>query len=733
MGALASGKSATISAPITVVNGLTKLGTGALILSGTLTFSGGNLNASAGTLTLSAANSITTNVNLSSGTLNLNNANAIGSAALVITGGTLDNTSTAAITLSNTTQQQWNGDFSYGGTQNLTIGSGATSGSVALGGNRIITVNGTPPASPTGTNDNLNINCPISGTGYSLTKQGPGALAIGEAVTYTGDTYILGGILDISDGTGGNLALATSPIIHIENGAELAIRGHSNVLAVNNTLDIPTGTSGIIYGRDSPSVDPAGFTSGTGTLTLLAATGSTFTLGNNTTASTGGQWNNFGGPLLLRSTGTTTTYFRFLYNSATPVFQNLDIGPYCYFSNRNTETTVSINALSGGDSTSFLVSGTGTPTYQIGNAGTDTVYSGNIAALSSGNVVSTSLNITKVGVGKLTLSGSAILYTGTTTINGGTLQIGNGGTTGNLGTGAVTNNSALAFNRSNSLTVANAISGSGYISVNTGIVYFNNNTAYVANPVEVKSGATMGGQGRITQLVTVDSGGIIENGQAGTGALTVGSLNFLGTSEHTADINYTTSSGLVSTLTVLSSGTNVVTHGVNSVYINISGTPVNNGTYDLINYGGTAGGTITDFNAFKLGTTPSSGIRAKTYTLVNNANEIDLKVVGTDNNTTWTGAGDAIWDNSTARVTKNWAFNVGGAQTDFVIGDNVTFGDGGPRNRHHYRRRQRLACQRDLHQHGRPRLDLHRSKWHCKRGRATQSQRRRQSDHPNQQ
>ena len=41
------------------------------------------------------------------------------------------------------------------------------------------------------------------------------------------------------------------------------------------------------------------------------------------------------------------------------------------------------------------------------------------------------------------------------------VQIGAGGTTGTLGSGAVVDNATLTFNRSNALTVANAISGSG--------------------------------------------------------------------------------------------------------------------------------------------------------------------------------------------------------------------------------------------------------------------------------
>jgi len=54
--------------------------------------------------------------------------------------------------------------------------------------------------------------------------------------------------------------------------------------------------------------------------------------------------------------------------------------------------------------------------------------------------------LTKTGIGTETLTG-ANTYSGTT-IGAGTLQVGSGGTTGSLGTGAVTDNAALSFDRS---------------------------------------------------------------------------------------------------------------------------------------------------------------------------------------------------------------------------------------------------------------------------------------------
>jgi autotransporter-associated beta strand protein len=61
--------------------------------------------------------------------------------------------------------------------------------------------------------------------------------------------------------------------------------------------------------------------------------------------------------------------------------------------------------------------------------------------------------------------GSTVTYTDTV-ISGGTLQIGAGGTTGNLGSGSVTNNASLVFNRSDLVVVPNTISGTGSVIQN---------------------------------------------------------------------------------------------------------------------------------------------------------------------------------------------------------------------------------------------------------------------------
>ncbi len=71
--------------------------------------------------------------------------------------------------------------------------------------------------------------------------------------------------------------------------------------------------------------------------------------------------------------------------------------------------------------------------------------------------------VEKVGAGTVVLA-SNNTYTGQTTISEGVLQVGNGGVSGTLGGGAVTNNSALVFNRSDTITVANAIRGTGTLT-----------------------------------------------------------------------------------------------------------------------------------------------------------------------------------------------------------------------------------------------------------------------------
>jgi autotransporter-associated beta strand protein len=91
------------------------------------------------------------------------------------------------------------------------------------------------------------------------------------------------------------------------------------------------------------------------------------------------------------------------------------------------------------------------------------------------------------GTGELTANNN---YTGNNTVSGGTLQIGNGGTTGTLGTGgAVTlsNSANLSYVRSAPTTIANNISGTGNVSASiTGAA----STLTVSNPINLTGSTT---------------------------------------------------------------------------------------------------------------------------------------------------------------------------------------------------------------------------------------------------
>jgi fibronectin-binding autotransporter adhesin len=88
-----------------------------------------------------------------------------------------------------------------------------------------------------------------------------------------------------------------------------------------------------------------------------------------------------------------------------------------------------------------------------------------VDAIMSGAITSTTTAgaLVKNGLGTLALTNDGNAYTGTTTVNAGALQIGNGGATGRLGTGnvSIAGGAALEFNRNNAYSVANLISGAG--------------------------------------------------------------------------------------------------------------------------------------------------------------------------------------------------------------------------------------------------------------------------------
>ena len=82
---------------------------------------------------------------------------------------------------------------------------------------------------------------------------------------------------------------------------------------------------------------------------------------------------------------------------------------------------------------------------------------------------------------------AANTYAGGTTISGGTLQLGAGGTTGSL-LGNVTDNGTLAFDRSDTVTFGGVISGSGGLAqIGSGTTILNAVNTF-SGPTAVTSG-----------------------------------------------------------------------------------------------------------------------------------------------------------------------------------------------------------------------------------------------------
>ncbi|MDM0053882.1 autotransporter-associated beta strand repeat-containing protein, partial [Variovorax sp. J22R115] len=162
--------------------------------------------------------------------------------------------------------------------------------------------------------------------------------------------------------------------------------------------------------------------------------------------------------------------------------------------------------------TNQAITGTTTITdgvLQLGNGGTVGKVDGpivNNAALvihrqdiiALAKPISGTGGVTQFGTGT-TLFTADNTYTGGTTITAGTLQLGDGGTTGGV-VGNILNNARLVVNRSNILTLAGAISGSGALQqVGSGTTVLSSDNSYIggttitAGTLQLGNGGTAGG------------------------------------------------------------------------------------------------------------------------------------------------------------------------------------------------------------------------------------------------
>jgi autotransporter-associated beta strand protein len=181
------------------------------------------------------------------------------------------------------------------------------------------------------------------------------------------------------------------------------------------------------------------------------------------------------------------------------------------------------------------------------------------------NTISGSGSLSKSGAGTTTLT-AANTYSGGTTIAAGVLELGTGGSVA----GNITNNAALSFNRTDSATVTNTISGSGSLSkagagtltlsvsnsysggttLQSGTLRVDNNAAMGTGTLTLENGTTFSAASvnRAIANNMVINGDVSFN-EAGTGQLTLQGTNInLGGVNRRLTVNTTTVVGQANSL-----------------------------------------------------------------------------------------------------------------------------------------------------------------------------------------
>ena len=226
----------------------------------------------ANSLVLGGANTHSGGTTLNAGTLAVNHASALGTGALVINGGALDNTSGSPVTVSTGNSQNWNGNFAFVGTNDLNLGSGA----VALGASRIVTVQTSA----------LTVGGVISGASRGITLAGNGSLVLDGANTYSGPVVINGGILVASTlangGASSSVGASSNAAVNLVlDGGALRYTGPAASTDRALTLGAGSGT------LDASGSGPISFTNADALVLSGADTARTLTLtGSNTGANT---------------------------------------------------------------------------------------------------------------------------------------------------------------------------------------------------------------------------------------------------------------------------------------------------------------------------------------------------------------------------------------------------------------------------------------------------------------
>jgi autotransporter-associated beta strand protein len=392
-------------------------------------------------------------------------------------------------------------DNTYLGTTNISggtlqIGDGGTNGSIAgqtIVDNSAMVFNRLDTTTYAGS---------ISGSG-SLTKVGNNTLILAGDNTYTGQTNIQNGTLQIGSGS-----WTGSIVSDVVNDGELLFNRsypmmYNGVISGDGHLtQAGTGTLALL----NDNTYTGGTTIQNGTLQLggFSPTGSIVSTGsivgnmiNNGTFTFYGGNKTFGGD--ISGTGNVG-----LTGASMSSVSLTLTGNNTYTGDTTVDFLGSLKIGNGGTSGS-ITSNVKLMSYQstlIFNRSDNLTFNGNVSSGVSGYGA-----LSKLGAGTLTLTGN-LTHSGGTTISAGTLQIGDGSTSGSIA-GNVTDNATLAFNRSDNITFSGAVSGTGILrKKGDGGLAFTGNNTYAGGTI-IENGTLQIGNGGTSGAIT---GNVTDNG-----------------------------------------------------------------------------------------------------------------------------------------------------------------------------------------------------------------------------